>query len=327
MDHFIEIKGARVHNLKNISLRLPRNKFIVITGVSGSGKSSLAFDTLYAEGQRRYVESLSAYARQFLERMDKPDVDHIKGISPALAIEQRTLAKNPRSTVGTVTEIYDYLRLIFGRIGKTYCAKCNTLVRKDTVSSVVQTVLAYPGETKFFVLFSLKVNEQNILLLHEQGFNRVILNGEIAELGDESVMKKIFKKKEVEILVDRLTVSTENKTRLADSVETAFRSGEGKMTIRLLDGKDLRFSNKFECNTCGTVYPEPDPKLFSFNNPYGACSHCQGFGNKIEIDMDLVIPDKAKTLKQGAIRPWTTDGYSDFQDRLEKNAKKERDTS
>ncbi len=322
MDHFIEIKGARVHNLKNISLRIPRNKFIVITGVSGSGKSSLAFDTLYAEGQRRYVESLSAYARQFLERMDKPDVDHIKGISPALAIEQRTLAKNPRSTVGTVTEIYDYLRLIFGRIGKTYCAKCNTLVRKDTVSSVVQTVLAYPGETKFFVLFSLKVNEQNILLLHEQGFNRVILNGEITELGDESVIKKIFKKKEVEILVDRLTVSTENKTRLADSVETAFRIGDGKMTIRLLDGKDLRFSNKFECNTCGTVYPEPDPKLFSFNNPYGACSHCQGFGNKIEIDMDLVIPDKSKTLKQGAIRPWTTDGYSDFQDRLEKNAKK-----
>lgn len=322
MDHFIEIKGARVHNLKNISLKIPRNKFIVITGVSGSGKSSLAFDTLYAEGQRRYVESLSAYARQFLERMDKPDVDHIKGISPALAIEQRTLAKNPRSTVGTVTEIYDYLRLIFGRIGKTYCSKCGTLVRKDTVSSVVQSVLSYPEGTKFYVLFSVRVNEQNILLLHEQGFNRIIMNGEIAELGDETVMKKIFKKKEVEILVDRLTVTAENRTRLADSVETAFRSGEGKMTVRILDKKDLRFSNKFECNTCGTVYPEPDPKLFSFNNPYGACSHCQGFGNKIEIDMDLVIPDRSKTLKQGAIKPWTTEGYSDFQDRLEKNAKK-----
>jgi excinuclease ABC subunit A len=322
LDHFIEIKGARVHNLKNISLKIPRNKFIVITGVSGSGKSSLAFDTLYAEGQRRYVESLSAYARQFLERMDKPDVDHIKGISPALAIEQRTLAKNPRSTVGTVTEIYDYLRLIFGRIGKTYCAKCNTLVRKDTVSSVVQTVLDYPDGTKFYVLFSVRVNEQNILLLHEQGFNRIIMNGEIAELGDETVMKKIFKKKEVEILVDRLTVTAENRTRLADSVETAFRSGEGKMTVRILGEKDLRFSNKFECNTCGTVYPEPDPKLFSFNNPFGACPHCQGFGNKIEIDMDLVIPDKSKTLKQGAIKPWTTEGYSDFQDRLEKNAKK-----
>ena len=322
MDHFIEIKGARVHNLKNISLKLPRNKFIVITGVSGSGKSSLAFDTLYAEGQRRYVESLSAYARQFLERMDKPDVDHIKGISPALAIEQRTLAKNPRSTVGTVTEIYDYLRLIFGRIGKTYCAQCNTLVRKDTVSSVVQSVLGYPEGTKLYVIFSVPVNEQRVLLLHEQGFNRIILNGEIVELGDESVMKKIFKKKEIEVLVDRLTATPENKTRLADSIETAFRSGEGKMTIRILDGKDIRFSNKFECNTCGTIYPEPDPKLFSFNNPYGACSHCQGFGNKIEIDLDLVIPDKSKTLKQGAIKPWTTEGYSDFQSRLEKNAKK-----
>lgn len=322
MEDYIEIKGARVHNLKNISLKLPRNKFIVITGVSGSGKSSLAFDTLYAEGQRRYVESLSAYARQFLERMDKPDVDHIKGISPALAIEQRTLAKNPRSTVGTVTEIYDYLRLLFGRIGKTYCSNCHTLVRKDTVSSVVQTILGYPDGTKFYVLFSIKVTEQTILLLHEQGFNRVLLNGDIVELSDESVMKKIFKQKQVEILIDRLTASVENKTRLADSVETAFQHGMGKMTIRILDGKEMKFSNKFECNTCGKVYLEPDPKLFSFNNPYGACSHCQGFGNKIEIDMDLVIPDKSKTLKQGAIKPWTTDGYSDFQTRLEKSAKK-----
>lgn len=322
MEDFIEIKGARVHNLKNISLKLPRNKFIVITGVSGSGKSSLAFDTLYAEGQRRYVESLSAYARQFLERMDKPEVDHIKGISPALAIEQRTLAKNPRSTVGTVTEIYDYLRLLFGRIGKTYCSNCKSLVRKDTVTGVVQTVLGYPVGTKFYVLFSTKVTEQSVLLLHEQGFNRVLLNGIIAELSDETVMKKIFKLKQIEVLIDRLTVSAENKTRLADSVETAFQHGQGKMTIRILDDKDLNFSNKFECNTCGKAYLEPDPKLFSFNNPYGACPHCQGFGNKIEVDMDLVIPDKSKTLKQGAIKPWTTDGYSDFQSRLEKNARK-----
>ncbi len=322
MDDFIEIKGARVHNLKNISLRLPRNQFIVITGVSGSGKSSLAFDTLYAEGQRRYVESLSAYARQFLERMDKPDVDHIKGISPALAIEQRTLAKNPRSTVGTVTEIYDYLRLLFGRIGKTYCTQCGTPVRKDTVASVVQTILSYPGGTKFYVLFTMKVTEQKVLLLHELGFNRLILNGEIVEMSDEAVMKKIFKKKEIEVLVDRLTVNSDHKTRLADSIETAFRHGDGKITVRLLDDKDLRFSNKFECNTCGASYLEPDPKLFSFNNPYGACTHCQGFGNKIEIDMDLVIPDRSKTLRQGAIKPWTTDGYADFQERLEKNAKK-----
>ncbi len=322
MDDCIDIRGARVHNLKNISLKIPRNKFIVITGVSGSGKSSLAFDTLYAEGQRRYVESLSAYARQFLERMDKPDVDHIKGISPALAIEQRTLAKNPRSTVGTVTEIYDYMRLLFGRIGKTFCAKCGTPVKKDTVSAVVQTILKYPEDTKLYLLFTVKVDEQAIFRLHEQGFSRVVLDNSIAELDDASVMKKIFRKKEIEVLVDRLTVSQENQSRFADSIETAFKFGEGKIIVRILGAEDLKFSNRFECNTCGTAYEEPDPKLFSFNNPYGACPACQGFGNKIEVDLDLVIPDKSKTLRKGAIKPWATDGYANFQERLEKNAKR-----
>lgn len=322
MEDFIEIRGARVHNLKNVNVNIPRNKLVVITGVSGSGKSSLAFDTLYAEGQRRYVESLSAYARQFLERMDKPDVDHIKGISPALAIEQRTLAKNPRSTVGTVTEIYDYFRLLFARVGKTFCPDCNVLVRKDTVSGIVQTIMAYPEGTKLYILFQSAADEKKILEFRERGFNRVIIGGEMQTFDDAVVVKKILKSKKLEILIDRLVVNEDNRSRLADSIETAFNGGDGRIVIRLLEGPDLSFSNKFECNHCGRTFIEPEPRLFSFNNPYGACTHCQGFGNKIEIDMELVIPDRAKTLKQGAIKPWTTEGYADFQERLEKNAKK-----
>lgn len=322
MNDVIEIQGARVHNLKNITLSIPRNKFIVITGVSGSGKSSLAFDTLYAEGQRRYVESLSAYARQFLERMDKPDVDHIKGISPALAIEQRTLAKNPRSTVGTVTEVYDYLRLLFGRIGQIYCSQCGSKVRRDTVTSVVNELLRLELGTRLYVLFSVPAKESEILKLHEAGFYRVLVKGEIVEMSDEAAIRKLLKQKEIMVLVDRLAVSKESKTRIAESVESAFLHGSGKLIIRILDQEDRQFSNKLECNTCGALYLEPDPKLFSFNNPYGACSSCQGFGNRIEIDMDLVIPDKSKSLRKGAIKPWTTDGYADYQQRLEKAAKK-----
>lgn len=317
MDDYIEIKGARVHNLKNISLNIPRNRLVVITGVSGSGKSSLAFDTLYAEGQRRYVESLSAYARQFLERMDKPDVDGIRGISPAVAIQQRTLAKNPRSTVATVTELYDYYRLLFARVGKTFCLQCGEPVQKDTVTGIGQRIMDLPEGTKIYILFHAEVNEQNLLLLNERGFNRMILKDEIVEF-NESVMKKVFKLKTVEVLVDRLVISPNNRTRLADSVDSAFFNGNGRMTVRILGGDDLSFSNRLECNHCHTLYPEPEPKLFSFNNPYGACPECQGFGNKIEIDMDLVIPDKSKTLRDGAIKPWTTDGYADFQYRLEK---------
>ncbi len=315
----IEIKGARVHNLKNLSLTIRRNTLTVITGVSGSGKSSLAFDTLYAEGQRRYVESLSAYARQFLERMDKPEVDFIRGISPALAIQQRTLAKNPRSTVATVTELYDYYRLLFGRIGRTFCGQCGDPVRKDTVSDIVRQIMEYPEGTKLYLLFRIEVNEKNILLMNESGFNRIILNGSVTEFS-EAVMKKIFRQKETEILVDRLTIHPDNSIRLADSVETAFHYGHGKMTVRLQDGRDLYFSNNYECNRCQISYPEPEPKLFSFNNPYGACPACQGFGNKIEIDLDLVIPDRNKTLREGAIRPWTTEGYADYQRRLVKHA-------
>ncbi len=322
MNDFIEIKGARVHNLKNVSLKIPRNKFIVVTGVSGSGKSSLAFDTLYAEGQRRYVESLSAYARQFLDRMDKPDVDSITGISPALAIEQRTLGKNPRSTVGTVTEIYDYLRLLYGRVGKTICRNCGTPVRKDIPASVVNAIMKWPAGTKLILLFEKVVNEQTLLELSEKGFTRIYDAGDIYEINDAEAMKRIFKKKSIHIIADRLILKASEKSRLADSVESAFKQGDGRIIVKIVDGEEFLFSNRFECNTCGTAYQEADPKLFSFNNPYGACPACQGFGNKIELDLDLVIPDKSKTLRQGAIKPWTTDGYADFQERLEKNAKK-----
>lgn len=322
MEDFIEIRGARVHNLKNISVSIPRNKLVIITGVSGSGKSSLAFDTLYAEGQRRYVESLSAYARQFLERMDKPDVDHIKGISPALAIEQRTLAKNPRSTVATVTELYDYLRLLFARVGKTYCGQCGTMIRKDSVSTVTQHILEWPAGTKFHVTFRATSDEKSILNLHEKGFSRVLIDNDIKELDDKDVVKKLLKQKFIDVLVDRLAVSPEIRTRLADSIETAFSAGGGQVRIRRLDGEDRVFSSRFECTNCGTAFLEPEPRLFSFNNPYGACPACQGFGNRIEIDMDLVIPDRSKSLKQGAIKPWTTEGYSDFQEKLLKNAKR-----
>lgn len=322
MEDFIEIRGARVHNLKNINLKIPRNKLVVVTGVSGSGKSSLAFDTLYAEGQRRYVESLSAYARQFLERMDKPDVDHIKGISPALAIEQRTLAKNPRSTVATVTEVYDYLRLLFARIGKTVCRKCGSMVTKDTVSGVVQQMMSLPEGTRLYVLFRVDANEKNVLLLHEKGFSRVLVKDEILELHDKAVVSRILKLKHVDVLVDRVIVSGDVRTRLADSLETAFTASGGRMIVRIPDGADMSFSNRFECNRCCTAHPEPEPRLFSFNNPYGACPQCQGFGNRIEIDMELVIPDRSKSIKGGAIKCWSTEGYADFQERLLKNARR-----
>ncbi len=316
MNDFIEIKGARVHNLQNVDLCIPRNKFVVITGVSGSGKSSLAFDTLYAEGQRRYVESLSSYARQFLERMDKPDVDHIKGISPALAIQQRTLAKNPRSTVGTVTEIYDYLRVLFARIGTITCPACQVPVRKDTVSSVIDFLMRQPTGSRFLLLAPMEVNEDRVLELREGGFHRVWMDGDILEMDSTEAIEKILHTKKVDILIDRLSVAESARTRIADSLDQAFRIGPGDIRIRFLDGSEHAFSNRLECNRCGRSFQEPEPRLFSFNNPYGACPGCQGFGNRIEIDMDLVIPDRRKKLNQGAVRPWTTEGFADYQKRL-----------
>ncbi|MBX2991406.1 MAG: excinuclease ABC subunit UvrA [Bacteroidetes bacterium] len=323
----IVIRGARVHNLKNVNLDLPRKKLIVVTGVSGSGKSSLAFDTIYAEGQRRYVESLSSYARQFLERMDKPDVDLIQGISPAMAIEQKTNTRNPRSTVGTTTEIYDYLRVLFARIGKTYCYNCGRLVTRDTVRTILDSLTQEAGDVqtsslKLYITFPLPIHhnetvDEALSNLKKEGFFRVVVKNEIVDLNESEVPKKI-KPAEVQVLVDRVmfTVGEEN-NRLADSIETAFASGGGNAEVVLLENnKTLKFTQNFECSHCRIRYEEPDPRLFSFNNPFGACPECQGFGKAIGIDMELVVPMKSKTLREGAIQPWSTPKFKENEGRM-----------
>jgi len=315
----LAIRGAKVHNLKNISLELPRNKMIVISGVSGSGKSSLAFDTIYAEGQRRYVESLSAYARQFLARMSKPDVESITGLAPAIAIEQKTTTKNPRSTVGTTAEVYDYLRLLFARIGETFCKVCNQQVLKDTPRTVQEWLKGQPEGTRLYVLFPMHPHEHRTLEeefqnLREQGFFRVVI-GDSAEIIDlnEGFPAGVHKE-DVYVLVDRLVLRNDPEalTRIADSAEAAFREGEGRAIVHLLESGERRhFSTRFECATCGIKYEEPQPKLFSFNNPFGACPECQGFGKAIGIDIDLVIPDRSKTLRGGAIAAFSTPKHSE----------------
>jgi excinuclease ABC subunit A len=308
----IIIRGARVHNLKNINLTLPRNKLIVFTGVSGSGKSSLAFDTIYAEGQRRYVESLSSYARQFLERMEKPDVDMIQGISPAIAIEQKTTSRNPRSTVATTTEIYDYLRLLFGRIGKTYCRVCGKLVERDTVTTVVDKLQQESEGSKVYILFPIhdhpgRTVKEEIDVLKKRGFFRLLINDEIIDLNEQVCKTKT--KKGIQILVDRLMIrknDAESTARLADSIQTAFDEGSGYAAAYLLESKQfLKFTQHFECTEDALRYDDPEPRLFSFNNPVGACPTCQGFGRIVGIDMDLVVPDPGKTIRDGAILPWT----------------------
>jgi len=316
----IIIRGARVHNLKNIDLDLPRNKLIVITGVSGSGKSSLAFDTLYAEGQRRYVESLSSYARQFLERMEKPDVDLIQGISPAMAIEQKTNTRNPRSTVATSTEIYDYLRLLFARIGKTYCWRCGNVVSRDSVQDVLN-VLEHEAQSlgdaagkglKLYVVFPLLIHPKESLAdalenIKKEGFFRILLDGEVIDLNQKS-LSGTPSPQDVAVLVDRLHFKpgVEN-PQLSDSLETAFAAGAGKATVTFVETKRKKqFNRNFECSECGISYEEPDARLFSFNSPMGACPECQGFGRAVGVDMDLVIPDKSKTLRGDAVQAWTT---------------------
>jgi excinuclease ABC subunit A len=326
----IQVRGARVNSLKNISIDIPRNTLTVITGVSGSGKSSLAFDTIYAEGQRRFVESLSAYARQFLERMSKPDVDSITGLPPAIAIEQKTVARNPRSTVGTSTEVYDFLRLLFGRIGITHCFKCGQVVRKDTPQIVLDEIIQWPEGQKLYVLFplpesSLKVNEE-LQRLREAGFFRVVLKDstEIIEVTEDTVLKGVSPE-EVFVLVDRLVVRTDDETRsrIIDSLESAFSAGDGKIVIQNLStGNNWHFSSRYECARDGIVYQEPEPRLFSFNSPFGACPTCQGFGRSVGIDIDLVIPDRSKTLNNGAIHPWRTPAHSRYIKPLLKIAKK-----
>ncbi len=341
----IVVRGARVHNLKNIDFEIPHNTLTVVTGVSGSGKSSLAFDTIYAEGQRRYVESLSAYARQFLERIEKPDVDVIDGIAPAVAIKQKNSTRNPRSTVATATEIYDYLRLLFARVGRTYCLQCGREIKKDTVDEVAAAVLELGEGVRLNVLFPIEAPvaaeaaepaakkvakktrgakkaaeaslsealKARLSLLRQRGFNRIFQNGQIFEFSTPESLLDVNFAEPVFILVDRLVVAADQRSRIVDAVEIAYReSGEVIFESAPREGEQvrrLRFSQRFECKHDGSRYQEPEPRLFSFNNPYGACPRCQGFGNTIDFDLNLVIPDQSKTLNEGAIEPWTKPKY------------------
>ncbi len=301
------IKGAREHNLKNIDVEIPRNKLVVISGISGSGKSSLAFDTIFAEGQRRYVESLSAYARQFLGRMDKPDVDYIEGLSPAISIEQKTTHKNPRSTVGTVTEIYDYFRLLWARIGKAHCPVCGKPIREQSVDQIIETILGFREDARIMILAPVvkgKKGEHAKILDNavQSGFVRVRIDGEIKDLnGTISLDKK--KKHTIEIVISRLRVNRDNRKRLADSVETALEVSGGNLVAVDFDQKEeYFFSQKNSCYECGFSMPELQPRLFSFNNPYGACPQCSGLGQTLEFDPELVIPDKSLSFNEGAVR-------------------------
>ena len=316
-DHFIKIRGARVHNLKNVDLDIPKNKLVVITGLSGSGKSSLAFDTLYAEGQRRYVESLSAYARQFLGIMDKPDADSIEGISPAISIDQRKASHNPRSTVGTITEIYDYLRLLFARVGKPHCPKCGKPVSRQTIDQIIDQILKLPQKAEVTVLGPVirgkKGEHQGILEeIQRGGFVRVRIDG-ITYRTEEVLEKQLDRKKKhnIEVVVDRLAVDKDlDKSRLVDSVETALKLGKGLVAIsqntnsKSKKEKDFLFSEHFACEECSISLPELEPRLFSFNSPFGACPGCQGLGQKLEVDPKLVIPNPNLTIAEGAIFPW-----------------------
>lgn len=307
----IIIKGAREHNLKNIEIHIPRDKFVVITGISGSGKSSLAFDTIYAEGQRRYVESLSAYARQFLGQMKKPEVDYIEGLSPAISIDQKTTRMNPRSTVGTVTEIYDYLRLLYARIGIPHCYNCGQEISQQTAGQIVDRILQDPEGTPIQILAPVvkdrKGEHQKILeSMRRKGFVRIRVDGEIHSLDEELHLEKNFKHS-LEVVVDRLIIRYDQdfETRLADSVETALELGEGLLVVSYADGREKVYSEHFACTECGINFEEISPRMFSFNSPHGACPTCNGLGSKLEIDADLVVPDPSLSLNEGAIMPWS----------------------
>ncbi|MBZ5533905.1 MAG: excinuclease ABC subunit UvrA [Acidobacteriia bacterium] len=369
----IVVRGARVHNLKNIDFEVPHNALTVVTGVSGSGKSSLAFDTVYAEGQRRYVESLSAYARQFLERIEKPDVDLIDGIAPAIAIRQKNSTRNPRSTVATATELYDYLRLLYARVGRTFCKQCGAEVKKDTVDEIAQTILALDAGTRLNAVFPVRrapVGEAGVLEnrgagktklrgkkakaeaeaaalaadaalrerlfdLRKKGFNRLFQNNQVFEFSTPESLLDIDFTQPLFVLVDRIVVGPDQRSRIVEAVEQANRESGEVVFLQALrepgepndpaapgkQPKQYRFSNKFECKNDGTVYQEPEPRLFSFNNPFGACPRCQGFGNTIDFDLNLVIPDSNKTLGEGAIEPWTKPKYRTLQSDLRKFAK------
>lgn len=315
MDKYIRIRGARQHNLKNINLDIPRDKMVVITGLSGSGKSSLAFDTIYAEGQRRYMESLSSYARQFLGQMDKPDVDYIEGLSPAISIDQKTTSRNPRSTVGTVTEIYDYLRLLFARVGHPHCPKCGKPVNQQSLDQMLDQLLALPERTKLLIMAQAvrgKKGEHKKLLEHirKEGYTRLRIDGEIRDAGEEIQLEK-NKKHTIEVVIDRLIIRPEIRPRMAESMEVALKLGQGVAYVQIVDGEQLMFSQNFACEACGISLPEITPRMFSFNSPFGACPVCSGLGSQMEMDLELVLPDKAKSLAEGAIAPMSTNvkGY------------------
>ena len=305
----IIIKGAKVHNLKNVSLEIPRDKLIVFTGLSGSGKSSLAFDTLYAEGQRRYVESLSSYARQFLGQMDKPDVEYIEGLSPAISIDQKTTSKNPRSTVGTVTEIYDYLRLLYARVGVPYCPKCKVKITQQSVDQIVDGVMLLGDKIKIQILAPIirgkkGVHEKVLENIKKNGFIRARIDGEIYDLTEEEINLDKNIKHSIEAVVDRIVIKEGIEGRLSDSVETALKLAEGLVLINIIGGEDILFSEKFACRECGMSIDELAPRLFSFNSPFGKCDYCDGLGALIEIDENLVIPNKDLSIMEGAIATW-----------------------
>lgn len=304
----IVVKGARAHNLKDVDIEIPKNKLIVMTGLSGSGKSSLAFDTIYAEGQRRYVESLSAYARQFLGQMDKPDVDTIEGLSPAISIDQKTTSKNPRSTVATVTEIYDYIRLLYARIGKPYCPNHNIEIESQTVQQMVDRILELKERTKFQILAPVVSHrkgsyEKLIADIGKKGYVRLRVDGDIVDVNEVPELDK-NKNHTIEVVVDRLVVKDGIETRLADSIETGLELADGNITVDVIDGEDLKFSENHACPICGFSIGELEPRMFSFNSPFGACPTCDGLGQRLTVDLDLVVPDPNKTLNEGAIEPW-----------------------
>src|SRR5580692_7703151 len=369
----ITIRGARTHNLKGIDVDIPHNALTVVSGVSGSGKSSLAFDTVYAEGQRRYVESLSAYARQFLERIEKPDVDHMDGLAPAIAIKQKNQTRNPRSTVATATEIYDYLRLLYARCGTVTCLHCGGIVKHDTVDEIITTLFALPEGTRTHVLFPIiraevKLEPMQIATpdveveapkpkktaakksakstkpaaietltltdalkdrlteLRRRGYNRLYQSGKIVEFSTPESLLELDFTQPIFVLIDRLAISPDSRARIVDAIETGYRES-GEVQFHTLPREEnetaakLRFSAAFECTTCHRAYREPEPRLFSFNNPYGACPRCQGFGNTIDFDPNLIIPDRSRTLAQGAIAPWTTPKYRPFHGEMIRFAK------
>ncbi len=314
------VRGAREHNLKNVNLDLPRNSLIVFTGLSGSGKSSLAFDTIFAEGQRRYVESLSAYARQFLGQMDKPDVDFIEGLSPAVSIDQKSTNRNPRSTVGTITEVYDYLRLLFARAGRAHCPQCGDPIARQTPQNIVDQILAMENGVKFQVLAPMIRSRKGEFVdlfseLLATGYSRARVDGATISLSEPPKLKK-QEKHNIEVVIDRLSVKKESQTRITDSIETALKLANGLVIIEFVDkkGKDRErtFSEKLACHNCSLSFEEMEPRSFSFNSPFGACPECTGIGTRLEVDEGLVIPDDSISIEAGAIAPWSGGQSSEY---------------